>query len=66
MLSSPLTERRLSDREVLGWLRRALSDVQRTSGRTQAMISDTSDLIRSVDKLSGARYPSADKQDKAE
>jgi hypothetical protein len=66
MLSSPLTEQRLSDREVLGWLHRALSDIQRTSGRTQATVSDTCDLIRLVDKLSGARYPSADKQDKVD
>jgi hypothetical protein len=66
MLSSPLTERRLLDREALAMLRRALTDIQRTSGRTQAMISDTSDLIRLVDKLSGARYPSADKRDKVD
>jgi hypothetical protein len=66
MLSSPLMERRLSDPEALALRHRTLSDIQQTSGRTQATISDTCDLIRLVDKLSGARYPSADKQDKVD
>jgi hypothetical protein len=44
---------------VLAVFHHALSDLQRTSARTLVTVSDTYDLIRFADKLSGALYPAA-------
>jgi hypothetical protein len=60
MSPPPRPLRQLSDREVLAFLHRALSDVQRTSAQTLATLNDSYELIRSVEELSGPRYPSAD------
>jgi hypothetical protein len=60
LLSSPRPLGKSSDREVLDFLHRALSDIQRTNARTLATVSDSYDLIRLVEKLSGPLYPSAD------
>jgi len=62
-LDSPLPLRQgrpLTDREVLGFLDRALSDIQRTSARTLATVSESYDLIRFTDGLSGPLYRSVD------
>lgn len=62
-LGSPLPLRQgqpVSDREVLEFLHRALSDVQRTSAQTLAMVSESYDLIRITDSLSSPLYRSAD------
>jgi hypothetical protein len=59
--SSPPRQRQpLSDREVLGFLRRTLFDIQRTSARTLAAVSESYDLIRFADNLSNPLYRSAD------
>ena len=59
--SSPPRQRQpLSDREVLDFLRRALFDIQRTSARTLATVSEPYDLIRFADNLSNPLYRSAD------
>jgi hypothetical protein len=50
----------LSDREVLDFLHRALFDIQRTSARTLAAVSESYDLIRFADNLSNPLYRSAD------
>jgi hypothetical protein len=60
MLPSPRPLRQISDREVLALLHRALSDIQRTSAQSLATVNDSCELIRSVEQLSGPRYPSAD------
>jgi hypothetical protein len=61
-LFTPFRQRQpLSDREVLDFLRRALFDVQRTSARTLAVVSESYDLIRFADNLSNPLYRSADK-----
>jgi hypothetical protein len=60
MLPSPRPLRQLSDREVLAFLHRALSDVQRTSAQTLALVNDSYELIRLVEELSGPIYASAD------
>jgi len=62
-LDSPLPFRQgqpLSDREVLSFLHRALFDIQRTSARTLATVSEPYDLIRFADNLSNPLYRSAD------
>ena len=62
-VGSPLAFRQrqpLSDREVLGFLHRALIDIQRTSARTLAAVSESYDLIRFADNLSNPLYRSAD------
>ena len=59
--SLPFRQRQpLSDREILGFLRRALFDIQRTSARTLAAVSESYDLIRFADNLSNPLYRSAD------
>ena len=59
--SPPFKQRQLlSDREVLDFLRRALFDIQRTSARTLAAVSESYDLIRFADNLSNPLYRSAD------
>jgi len=62
-VGSPLPFRQrqpLSDREVLGFFRRALFDIQRTSARTLTAVSESYDLIRFADNLSNPLYRSAD------
>lgn len=60
VLPSPRPLRQLSDREVLAFLHRALSDMQVTSAQSLATVSESHELIRLVEELSGPRYPSAD------
>ena len=60
-LGSPLSlgqGRPLTDREALDFLHRALSDIQRTSARTLGTVSESYDLIRVADDLSGPLYRS--------
>jgi hypothetical protein len=62
-LDSPLPLRQgrpLTDREALRFLHHALSDIQRTSARTLATVSESYDLIRFADGLSGPLYLSVD------
>jgi hypothetical protein len=60
MLPSPRPLGQLSDREVLAFLHRALSDMQQTNAQTLATVNDSYELIRLVEELSGPIYPSAD------
>ena len=56
----PSRQGQFSDREVLDFLHRALFDIQQTSARTLAAVTESYDLIRFADNLSNPLYRSAD------